>query len=309
MGETSAMRWQLVGLAAVILAAGCGGDDPTGGGEPTTAAPEVDAFVYQLQGYAEDRLDELAEAPQELAVIDLARDGNEDWFTAEEIGDLRGSGKTVLAYVAIGTIEDFRPEHADLPEDLVLNRLPEWPEEHFVRYWAPVWWDAVVRRRVDRALAAGFDGVYLDTLLAYEAIDLSLVAGEDRETLGRKMVELIVRISRYGKQHDPGFLVFPQNSPELRHHRGYADAIDGLGIEELFFTADDRTSDRPCVQDWCTENLVDVLALRDAGKVILAVDYASDPTNVAAACKRYEEEGFAGYVTDRALDTVSPPCP
>ena len=303
------MRWQLVGLAAVILAAGCGGDDPTGGGEPTTAAPEVDAFVYQLQGYAEDRLDELAEAPQELAVIDLARDGNEDWFTAEEIGDLRGSGKTVLAYVAIGTIEDFRPEHADLPEDLVLNRLPEWPEEHFVRYWAPVWWDAVVRRRVDRALAAGFDGVYLDTLLAYEAIHLSLVAGEDRETLGRKMVELIVRISRYGKQHDPGFLVFPQNSPELRHHRGYADAIDGLGIEELFFTADDRTSDRPCVQDWCTENLVDVLALRDAGKVILAVDYASDPTNVAAACKRYEKEGFAGYVTDRALDTVSPPCP
>jgi hypothetical protein len=77
-GETSAMRRQLVGLAAVILAAGCAGHHLTGGGEPTTAAPEVDAFVYQLQGYAEDRLDELAEAPQELAVIDLARDGNED---------------------------------------------------------------------------------------------------------------------------------------------------------------------------------------------------------------------------------------
>ena len=44
-------------------------------------------------------------------------------------------------------------------------------------------------------------------------------------------------------------------------------------------------------------------------KVILAVDYASDPANVATACERYEQEGFAGYVTDRALDTVSPTCP
>ncbi len=123
------------------------------------------------------------------------------------------------------------------------------------------------------------------------------------------MVELIVRTSRYGKQHDAGFLVFPQNSPELRNHPGYADTIDGLGIEELFITADDRTSDRPCVQARCSENLADVLALRDAGKVILAVDYASDPANVAAACERYEDEGFAGYVTSRALDRSARPAP
>jgi cysteinyl-tRNA synthetase len=304
------MRWVLAGLAAVIVAVGCAGDDDrTGGaGETPTPAPEVEGFVYQLQGYADGRLDELAEAPQDLAVIDLARDGHEDWFTAEEIGDLRDSDKTVLAYVAIGTIEDFRPEYPDLLDDVILNRWPEWPEEHFVRYWAPVWWNTVVRPRVDRAIAAGFDGVYLDTLLAYETIDLSLAEGDDRGTLGRKMAELVARISRYGKQQDPGFLVFPQNSPELRHQPGYVDAIDGLGIEELFFTADDHASDRPCVQDWCAENLADVLALRDAGKVILAVDYAAEPANVASACDRYDEEGFAGYVTDRALATVSPPC-
>jgi cysteinyl-tRNA synthetase len=304
------MRRLVAGLTAVILAVGCVGEDgPGGAGETAAPVPEVDGFVYQLQGYADDRLDELAAAPQELAVIDLARDGHDDWFTAEEIGDLRGSGKTVLAYVSIGTIEDFRPEHAELPEDVILNRWPEWPEERFVRYWDPVWWNTVVRPRVDRAIVAGFDGVYLDTLLAYETIDLSLAEGEDRGTLGGQMAELVARISRYGKQQDPGFLVFPQNSPELRHHPGYIDAIDGLGIEELFFAADDHTSDRPCVQDWCAENLADVLALRDAGKVILAVDYAADPANVAIACERYDEEGFAGYVTDRALDTVSPPCP
>jgi cysteinyl-tRNA synthetase len=318
------VRRLLAGLAAmVVLAAACsdesdgrsdaaddhtveGTSDTAGNG---TAAPAVDDFVYQLQGYEDDGLDALTEAPQELAVIDLARDGYDDYFTADEIGALQESGKTVLAYFEIGSIEDFRPEHSELPDDVILNQWPEWPEEYFVRYWEPVWWDTVIQPRVDQALAAGFDGVYLDTPLAYEDIDLSLVEGEDRETLGRKMVELIERISAYGKERDPDFLVFPQNSPELRQHPGYVDAIDGLGVEGMFFTADEDSSDQPCEQEWCPEDLDNVRALRDAGKVILAVDYATEPGNVEEACGRYEEEGFAGYVTVRPLDTIAPPCP
>lgn len=302
----------------IVAGAGCSADDDDGGeasaetaDDAAAEAPEVGDFVYQLQGYADDGVDELVAAPQELAVIDLARDGHDDWFTAEEIGELQDSGKTVLAYFSIGSIEDFRPEQADLPDDLVLNLWPDWPEEHWVRYWDPAWWDEVVRPRVDQALAAGFDGVYLDTPLAYENIDLSLLEGEgeDRDTLAQKMVDLIVRISQHGKAQDPGFLVFPQNSPELRTFPGYVDAVDGLGVEELFFAADDDTSDQPCVQDWCAENLAHVEALRDAGKQILAVDYASEPDNVTAACERYADDGFAGYVTTRALDTITPPCP
>lgn len=299
-------------LVVVGVAGGCSGDDDDDGvddGGGVAEAPEVEDFVYQLQGYADDGVDELVAAPQDLAVIDLARDGHDDWFTAEEIAELQGSGKTVLAYFSIGTIEDFRTERAGLPDDLVLNVWPDWPEEHWVRYWEPAWWDTVVRPRVDQALAAGFDGVYLDTPLAYENIDLALVEGEDRESLAQKMVDLVVRISDHGKEQDPGFLVFPQNSPELRTYPGYVDAVDGLGIEELFFAADDDTSDKPCVQSWCGENLAHVEALRDAGKQILAVDYASDPDNVATACDRYADEGFAGYVTTRALDTISPACP
>lgn len=300
-----------VAITLIVACSDDGSDDGDGGAgrdRRDEGRPAVDGFVYQLEGY--DRgLEALVEAPQPLAVIDLARDGHEDYFTADEVGALQDAGKTVLAYFEIGSIEEFRPEYATLPRRLLLNRWPEWPDEHFVRYWEPHWWEAVVRPRLDRALAAGFDGVYLDTPLAYENIDLSLAEGEDRETLGRRMVDLIVRISRYAKESDPDFLVFPQNSPELREHPGYVEAIDGLGVEELFFTADEDSSDRPCVQDWCSENLADVRALRDAGKQILAVDYAADPDNVEEACERYRDEGFAGYVAGRALDTVEPPCP
>ena len=42
-------------------------------------------------------------------------------------------------------------------------------------------------------------------------------------------------------------------------------------MEELFFLA----TDEPCTADWCAENLADTRALRDAGKFVLAVDYAA----------------------------------
>ena len=75
-------------------------------------------------------------------------------------------------------------------------------------------------------------------------------------------------------------------------------------MEELFYLA----TDKPCVQDWCRENLADTRALRDAGKFVLSVDYASRAADIASACARYRSERFAGTVTDVELDRITPPC-
>lgn len=95
------------------------------------------------------------------------------------------------------------------------------------------------------------------------------------------------------------------HSPELRAYPGYLSAIDGIGMEELFFQA----TDRPCVADYCAGNLSNARALRDAGKLVLAVDYAVRPGNVHIACRRYAQERFAGNVTVVGLDRIKPPCP
>lgn len=271
------------------------------------AGDGVDSAVYQLQNYRNGRLDDLIEGDFQIAIIDLARDAGSDYFTAEEINELRASGKKVLAYFEIGSFENFRPDYKafrDRNPDVFLNEWPTWPGEYFVKYWDNRWWSSVIRPRVDRALAANFDGVYLDTPLAYEELALELVPGESRESLAPKMVDLIGRISEYAKAQRPGFWVVPQNSPELRHIPGYVDAIDAIGMEELFFLA----TDKPCAEEWCAENLKNARALRDAGKIVIAIDYASQPENIAEACRRYREEGFVGYVTVLALDTVVRPC-
>ncbi|NUO55240.1 MAG: glycoside hydrolase [Hamadaea sp.] len=278
-----------------------------GGCTVPASAPAVsdDGWIYQLQGYPGGRLDEIVARRPPYAVIDLARDSAADYFHADEITSLRTAGTTVLAYFEIGGIEDFR---ADFPavrdRGLLLNEWPDWPGERFGRYWDPAWWDLVVRPRLDRALAAGFDGAYLDTPLAYEEIDLARVPVWDRDRLARAMSDLIVRISRYAKAVRPGFRIVPQNSPELRHQAGYTDAIDGVGIEELFY----RATDERCEQRYCAENLADVEALRDDGKFVLAVDYAVNPGHVRTLCARYRKERFAGYVGVRELDRIGVSC-
>jgi cysteinyl-tRNA synthetase len=269
--------------------------------------PEIRSWAYQLQGYAGDGLGALARSPQALVVIDLARDAKSGFFRADEIATLHAAHKRVLAYFEIGSIETFRPEYTSMKQsanDLIANRWEDWPNEYFVRYWDARWWDRVIRPRVDQALRAGFDGVYLDTPLAYEELDLSLVPGQTRDTLGRAMADLIVRISKYAKASRPDFWVFPQNSPELRRYSGYTAAIDGIGMEELFFLA----TDKACTEDWCAENLNNTRALRDAGKLVLAVDYAANAANIRTACGRYRTERFVGYVTDLELDRISAPC-
>lgn len=298
-------------LTVPILLAGCVQEaeaEPSGAPSSNEATTETQTaaspanWIYQLSDYEDDGLEALAAAPHEAAVIDLARDGGDGYFTADEVASLRDSGKTVYAYFTMGSIETYRPEYPDVAEtDMVLNQWGDWPDEYFVQYWDPRWWDLVMRPRLDQAAAAGFDGVYLDVPNAYEEIDLELVPGETRESLAQKMADLVIAVDAYAGD-DLQILV--QNSPELREFPGYVDAIDGIGIEELFFLA----TDEPCTEDWCAENLDNTRAIRDAGKLVLAVDYASEAANVAEACARYEEEGFAGAVAGVDLDVIYPPC-
>ncbi|NUS73224.1 MAG: glycoside hydrolase [Corynebacteriales bacterium] len=268
---------------------------------------EIDSFVYQLQDYRDDKLEQIASLPQDLAIIDLARDGGADYFRRDEIDMLHDSGKKTLSYFSIGSLENYRPEYArvlsEAPE-LIANRWGEWPDENFVTYWADSWWEFVVRPRVDQAISAGFDGVYLDVLLAYEDISPQFAADKNRDDLARLMVDLVIRISEYARKQNENFWIFPQNSPELRTYPGYVDAIDGIGVEDLFF----QNADVPCFQDYCQENLDHVRAIKDAGKIVLATDYADSPKNIRTACAAYRREGFAGYVADIDLGHPRPSC-
>ncbi|MFN2111037.1 MAG: endo alpha-1,4 polygalactosaminidase, partial [Anaerolineae bacterium] len=112
----------------------------------TPAWNAVKSWAYQLTGYQNNRLDEIAASDYDLIVIDLTRDGSEDYFTFEEIRNIQKTSKIVLAYFEIGAIENYRPEWATTPNDLKLGPVDDWPEEQYVRYGDPRWWPVVQGR-------------------------------------------------------------------------------------------------------------------------------------------------------------------
>lgn len=189
--------------------------------DPPAETGAIADFVYQLTNYPDGQLDELSKAPQDLAVIDLSSDGGEHYFTLEEIATLKKSGKKVLAYFSMGTNETYRPEYeAVVKAGLQLNHWEDWPDEYFVKYWEPAWWELVVKGRVDQSIAAGFDGVYLDIPNAYEEIDLDLAPGEDRESLAKKMVhKLYISVNTLRENH-PGSGYFPRIPRSFDNMRG-----------------------------------------------------------------------------------------
>jgi cysteinyl-tRNA synthetase len=75
-------------------------------------------------------------------------------------------------------------------------------------------------------------------------------------------------------------------------------------MESLFFLP----ADIPCTDPYCRTNLEAARALRKAGKAVLAIDYADKPQNITAACRRYQQERFIGYVAPEALNTIRPAC-
>lgn len=267
---------------------------------------QVRSWVCQLTDYEDEKLRQIEEAQVDLAVIDLTRDGASGYFEREEIAKVQKSGKLVLAYFEIGAIEDFRPEWATVPASLKAGKVGGWPNEQYVKYWDPRWWP-VVQGRVDRALAAGFDGAYLDLVTAYEEIPGTGLAQEER---ARRMVDLLAKISAYAKSRKADFRIVPQNCPELytwsywepAPNRKYLDAIDGIGLESVFYLAHDKPAD----QKWCQENRDNALAIRQAGKLVLGLDYAKRPESIADAYRRQRELGFVPYVSVRELNTVVP---
>ncbi|TSA37024.1 MAG: glycoside hydrolase [Verrucomicrobiaceae bacterium] len=270
---------------------------------------DVRTWVYQLCDYKDGKLDEIAGSGFDLAVVDLSREGGSDYFTREEIEKLKASGTLVLAYFEIGAIEEGRPEWGSVPVDLKAGSVDGWPTEQYVKFWDDKWWP-VVKGRVDRALDAGFDGAYLDMITTYEEIPGSDMMLEQR---ANAMVDLIVRISRYAKEKNPAFRIVPQNCPELytwtfaepKPNRKYLDAIDGIGIESVFYIAHDK----PAKQAWCEENRQNALAIKRAGKMVFGIDYAKKSTCIADAYKKLRAIGFVPYVSVRELNVIVPEKP
>ena len=269
-------------LLLIVLLHGCGGE----------SVPS--SWAYQLQDADPSRISAFNFG---IVVMDYSRDGTEEGaYSRREIERLKASGKVVLAYLSIGEAEDYRFYWRDGWEEDPPSWLgpenPEWPGNYVVRYWEDGWKE-IVFGYLKRIISRGFSGVYLDKLDSYEYFRDSL--GE-REAAHR-MAELVREISDSCHRWAGECTVIPQNGERIVEYvPGVLKYVDGWAAEDVLY------------RDGSPERLVDLRRIKDAGKIVLSVEYVYDG-NVSEVEDYYRmarEEGFIPYAADtsRRLDRL-----
>lgn len=124
-----------------------------------------------------DFLNALANTDYDIIIMDAFYGADE--YTDTEITELKtkkdGGTRLVIAYMSIGEAEDYRfywkNEWKTNPPVWLGEENPDWEGNYKVWYWEKEWQNIIISdpdSYLQRILNAGFDGVYLDIIDAFE---------------------------------------------------------------------------------------------------------------------------------------------
>lgn len=314
----------------------------------------VRTWGYQLQGRERDgqaqplETSTLLRAPHDLIVMDFSSDGSgKGAFGKTQVAALKsrnGGNSVVVSYISIGEASDYRDHWHDdwtkwADEDRkaaapLTDKAPawlgawneNWPNSRKVRYWDPDWQKVIFNVEgtgwLDRIVAAGFDGAYLDIVDGYyhwgcEANRHAARAGDpkgERDAAAR-MIDFLAALARHARQTNPHFLIIPQNGALIldalqdedpKRKTAYLAAIDAIACEDLFFrgNAPENNAFDPD-QDALGHLQSDFIA---NGRPVFSVDYLNDERKTAEYYKHAVGCGFLPYAApSRGLDEMGEP--
>ena len=198
----------------------------------------IKSWGYQLQNYQGDfDYKRISKSSDRLWVIDYASD--ELPLTQKTISSLKKNNNILISYLSIGEAESYRPYFPKLPKDLLVEVNKDWEGNYRVKYWDTRWHDVMIEY-LDKILAAGFDGVYLDIVDAFDYYE----EGEEKKKKAEDMFEFVKKLQAHAKSINPDFLFIQQNGLSIISHiennEGWFDLIDAVGIESMFFSGDQK---------------------------------------------------------------------
>lgn len=143
---------------------------------------EAQNFLYLInpENFAtkQDFINAVIGTDYDVVIMDLFSNENEP-YTAAEVNQLRqkanGGSRMVVCYMSIGEAEDYRyywqSSWSNNPPSWLSEENPDWEGNYKVKYWNSDWQSIIYGNQnayLDMILAAGFDGVYLDIIDAFE---------------------------------------------------------------------------------------------------------------------------------------------
>lgn len=132
---------------------------------------------------------------------------------------------------------------------------------------------------------------YLISAILISSVLFSCSKEKRSDNAGEEMQNFVMKISKYARSFDSDFIVIPQNGAELAFNyidpsdgtnEDYMNAVDGFGIEELFYNGDYALE----------QERLDACRLLVGSKKIMVAEYVSDNANVPDAIQRNLSEDF-----------------
>ncbi|MBC3536611.1 endo alpha-1,4 polygalactosaminidase [Megasphaera hominis] len=120
----------------------------------------------------------LRNTPYDVLVLDL--EANDGTLTAADVASLKekpqGGRRLVLCYLSVGEAATYRPywqqEWQRQRPDWIAEANTAWPGSYRVRYWRPEWKHILYGSPdayLDRIMASGFDGAFLDVMDGWQS--------------------------------------------------------------------------------------------------------------------------------------------
>jgi cysteinyl-tRNA synthetase len=212
---------------------------------------DADTWLYHLADVNESTADRIGASNADLVITEWASyAADEAPYSPAHLDRMRGDDpdRLIVSYLSIGEAETYRyywdrDWQTDAPSWLG-EENPEWEGNIKVRYWDPGW-QAIVLDYLDRIIDAGFNGIYMDIIDAFEFWqDEDPVPGMN---YAQEMADFVALLREHAlnriAQTDPGrdFFLIGQNGLDLIRNATYRNAVDGIGVEDLrFFYRNER---------------------------------------------------------------------
>lgn len=146
-----------------------------------TSLSQAKNFLYLInpENFATKQafINAIAATNYDVVIMDLFL--NNEAFTATELAQLKhkanGGTRMLICYMSIGEAEDYRyywntSWNANPPVWMAAEN-PDWPGNYKVQYWNAEWQGIIYQNSdsyLNKIINAGFDGVYLDIIDAFE---------------------------------------------------------------------------------------------------------------------------------------------
>ena len=277
---------------------------------------DVKTWGYQLQKVS---MKDVAASAFDVMVIDYSKDGSDEQaFTPGDVARMKvkpdGSRRLVLSYMSIGEAESYRyywdPAWGQQKPSWLLDENPDWKENFSVCYWEPGWQGTFCgspTSYLDKIIAAGFDGVYLDKCDVFEDLQArNKKVAQSRTDLEGDMVNFISKLSHYAKTRKPGFAIVMQNAEVLLEHEALREVIDAVAKESLLYGM--SAAERLNPKDEITFSRRALDLARSAGRTVFVVEYLSDAAKIRSATETLDGYGFISTVAgkNKQLNKLNP---